>query len=146
MTFNRGRWVHRTLTLYPQKLNEISGLVLDPSDDIPAFGDEKELEDYFPSRVRAQGISSKNPLAIIAPRQFERIYAQEGTFTIIHKKSVQIDQLQDKNGAQHHLVKLKIRRAAMKRLREELEYLRVNKLTVFPQLENVASNAVETTL
>jgi FRG domain len=129
--------------LYPQKLNEISGLALDPPGDIPAFGDEIELEDYLPSRVHAQQATSKNPLAIIAPRQFERIYAQQGVFTILHRKAVRIDELKDQQGNQSHLVKLRIRRAAIVKLRRELGFLRINKLTIFPQLEHVAESAAE---
>jgi len=48
--------------LYPQRLNEISGIVLSPPDDIPAFGDEPELKDYLPSQVQL-GNAKKNPLA-----------------------------------------------------------------------------------
>lgn len=129
--------------LYPQKLNEISGLALDPPGDIPAFGDEKELDDYLPTRVHAPQATSKNPLAIIAPRQFERIYVQQGVFTILHRRAIRIDELRDPNGNQSHLVKLKIPRNAVARLRKELGYLRMHKLSVFPQLEHVAETARE---
>lgn len=55
--------------LYPQELNKISGVVLSPEDDIPAFGNETELNDYLPSQVRL-GNSNKNPLAITAASRF----------------------------------------------------------------------------
>jgi len=132
--------------LYPQKLNEISGLALDPPGDIPAFGDERELNDYLPTNVHAQQPTSKNPLAIIAPRQFERISAQQGVFTILHRKAIRIDELRDASGNQSHLVKIKIPQGAVLKLRKELGYLRINKLTVFPQLEHVAETAMESIL
>jgi hypothetical protein len=132
--------------LYPQKLNEISGLALDPPGDIPAFGDEMELNDYLPTSVHAQQATSKNPLAIIAPRQFERIYAQQGVFTILHRKRIRIDELKDQKGDQAHLVKLKIPKRAVLKLRKELGFLRINKLTIFPQLEHVAESATESIL
>ena len=129
--------------LYPRRLNEISGLVLNPPDDIPAFGDEKELEDYLPSRVQASGKSKKNPIAIIAPRKFVRVYAQQGVFTILHRRPIRINELKNDDGEQNHLVKLVIPRAAVARFRNELNHLGINKLTVFPQLEHVAERVKE---
>lgn len=124
--------------LYPQKLNEMSGLLLSPPDDIPAFGDDRELNDYLPSVVHASGIAYKSPVAISAPRRFARIYAQEGVFTILHRDAVLVDELKDKKGHQDHLVKLKIPRSAVSRLRTELKHLGIDKLAVFPELDNVA--------
>jgi hypothetical protein len=128
--------------LFPRKLNEASGMVLRPPDDIPAFGDERELEDYLPQQV-SQGISSRNPLAIVAPRQFGRVYAQQGVFTIIHKDAKRIEDVQDDAGHKGHLVKLRISRKGVHQIQKELNLLRVNKLLVFPQLENVAAEAIE---
>jgi hypothetical protein len=128
--------------LYPQELNKISGVVLAPADDIPAFGDEKELNDYLPSGVRL-GNSKKNPLAIIAARRFDRVYAQKGVFTIQHREVIRIEELKDSNGAQPHLVRIKIQRKHVGRLRRELALLGINKLTIFPQLDNVASQVME---
>jgi len=128
--------------LYPQELNKISGVVLTPEDDIPAFGDEDELKDYLPSRVRV-GNTNKNPLAITAARRFDRVYAQKGVFTIQHRETIRIEELKDSNGDQPHLFKLNIPRSTVPRLLTELELLGVNKLSVFPQLENVASQIME---
>ena len=111
-------------------------------DDILAFGEEQELNDYLPSTV-SKGISSKNPLAIIAPRQFGRVVAQQGVFTIMHKEAKNIEDLHDADNRQNHIVKLNIGRRTVHRLRKELDLLRVNKLFVFPQLENVAEEAIE---
>lgn len=82
--------------LYPRKLNELSGLILNPADDIPAFGDDLELADYLPSRVHAAGPSRKSPVAITAPRTFSRLYAQAGVFPILHRDSIRIDEISDK--------------------------------------------------
>jgi hypothetical protein len=128
--------------LFPQKLNEMAGMVLGSVDDIPAFGDEKELADYLPSQV-LQTSSSKNPLAIIAPRQFERVYAQQGVFTIMHREARHIEQLHPASGDPNHLAKLVIPRRSVSRIQRELAILRVTKLTVFPQLENVAEAACQ---
>jgi FRG domain-containing protein len=128
--------------LYPCKLNEISGIVLKPRDDIPAFGHEKELDDYLPSIVRS-GISTKDPVAIMAPRKFARVYAQKGVFTILHRESVCIEDLKDTKDGQEHLVKLRIPRKSIHRLRRELLHLGIDKVAVFPQLENVAEKVVE---
>jgi hypothetical protein len=129
--------------LYPQELNKISGVVLTPQDDIPAFGEEDELEDYLPSRVRI-GNAKKGPLAIIAARRFDRVYAQKGVFTIQHREVRRIEELQNDAGEQPHLVKLTIPRLAVKQLRKELALLGVNKLMIFPQLDNAAAQVMDT--
>jgi hypothetical protein len=128
--------------LFPQKLNEMAGMVLGSVDDIPAFGDEKELSDYLPSLV-GQTTSSKNPLAIIAPRQFERMYAQQGVFTIMHREARHIEELRPASGDPNHLVKLIIPRRSVPAIQKELAILRITKLFVFPQLENVAEAACQ---
>lgn len=126
--------------LFPQQLNQMAGMVLGSKDDIPAFGDEKELNDYLPSQV-SQTTSSKNPLAIIAPRQFERVYAQQGVFTIMHKEAKHIEELRPATGDQRHLIKITIPRRSVAAIHRELNILRITKLFVFPQLENVAEAA-----
>jgi hypothetical protein len=129
--------------LYPRKLNEISGLILNPPDDIPAFGDDQELDDYLPSRVHAQGISRKSPVAITAARKFSRVYAQAGVFTILHRDGIRIDELKDKQGRQDHLVKLLVPRSTIATLRKEIRDLGIHKLSIFPQLENVAERVLQ---
>jgi hypothetical protein len=126
--------------LFPQRLNEMAGMILGSVDDIPAFGDEKELNDYLPSQV-SQTTSSKNPLAIIAPRQFDRVYAQQGVFTIMHREARHIEELHPARGDQNHLVKITIPRRSVLPIKRELDILRITKLFVFPQLENVAEEA-----
>ena len=133
----------RSLVLVPARVNKISGVVLTPQDDIPAFGEEDELEDYLPSRVRI-GNAQKTPLAIIAARRFDRVYAQKGVFTIQHREVHRLEELQDAAGEQPHLVKLKIPRDAVKRLTKEIALLGVNKLMIFPQLDNAAAHVMET--
>lgn len=89
------------------------------------------------------GIPRKNPLAIIAARRFDRVYAQKGVFTIQHREVIRIEELKDGDGDQPHLVKIKLQRAHISRLRKELGLLGVNKLTIFPQLDNAASQVIE---
>lgn len=128
--------------LYPNKLNAISKVVLTPPEDIPSFGAEEGLlDDYLPSRVHGATVVSKNPLAIVAPRRFQRVYAQQGVFTIMHRERCRLEDLHDEKGRQDHLVKLRIPKKGVTRMRKELLRLRVNKLAVFPQLENVAEAA-----
>jgi hypothetical protein len=127
--------------LLPRKLNEMSGIAMRSPDDILAFGEEEELSDYLPSRV-SEGLTSKNPVAIIASRQFGRVVAQQGVFTIMHKECKNIEELHDSDGNQHHVIRLNIPRKRVGQIRKELDLLRINKLFVFPQLENVAEEAV----
>jgi hypothetical protein len=127
--------------LFPRRLNEMAKIVMRAPDDIPAFGMELELNDYLTSQI-AQGITSKDPVAIIAPRQFGRVVAQQGAFTIVHRAASCLEDLKDGEGKSPHIVKLLIKRANISHLRKELTLLRINKLFVFPQLENVAAEAI----
>ena len=125
--------------LYPNELNSISNLNLNPPYDIPCFGDDQVLESYLPSRVIGVQSAVYNPLAIIAPRQFKRLYAQQGVFTLFHRNQSAIEVL----GNQSHIFKLVIPVAAKDNLRKELEYLMINQLALFPELEKVGRRVYE---
>src|SRR5262249_39579679 len=63
--------------VYPHELNKISNVNLSPPEDIPSFGHDEVLNAYLPSRVIGVTTAEQNPLAIIAPRRFRRLDAQQ---------------------------------------------------------------------
>jgi FRG domain len=125
--------------LRPIKLNEIARLIPSHPLDIPLFGQDDELNNYLPSHVHlTPGMQSNTPAAAIAPRQFERVVAQMGSFTITQRDQTPLQSLHG-----DHLVQYIVPAATKQAIREELRYLRITRLTVFPELTNVAAQALE---
>jgi hypothetical protein len=124
--------------LKPLELNGIARLKPEFAKDIPCFGEDAELENYMPTQVGV-GISSNTPAAAIGSRQFDRVYAQFGVFTITHRDQVDLAELEGGVCVQ----KFRIPADRKPEIRAELGYLRVTRSTVFPELGNVASEAQE---
>lgn len=121
--------------LLPAKYNfEIPRLRPAVSVDIPCFGVDKVLDDYRPDQMALETMSSKLPVAAIAHRQNERIMAQLGVFTIMHRDMTPLEEL-----APQFLARLTIPAAAKVQLRSELKSLRVTQMTLFPELTSVAA-------
>lgn len=102
--------------------------------DIPCFGVDKVLDDYSPDQMALETVSSKLPAAAIAHRQNERIMAQLGVFTIMHRDMTPLEEL-----APQFLARLTIPAAAKAQLKADLAALRVTRLSLFPELTSVAS-------
>tara|TARA_R110001599_G_scaffold26612_16_gene93891 strand:- start:3198 stop:3956 length:759 start_codon:yes stop_codon:yes gene_type:complete len=120
--------------LQPEKYNfEIPRLQPSVSVDIPCFGVDPVLEDYRPDKIALERMSNKLPVAAIAHRKNERIMAQLGVFTIMHRDMTPLEELGDA-----YLAKLRIPSDAKEALRKELAALRINRLSLFPELVSVA--------
>jgi hypothetical protein len=121
--------------LLPAKYNfEIPRLRPLVSVDIPCFGVDPILDDYRPDRIVLETMSNKLPVAAIAHRQNERIMAQLGVFTIMHRDMTPLEEI-----APQFLARLKIPTQAKPQLRAELKALRVTQMTLFPELTSVAT-------
>jgi hypothetical protein len=129
--------------LDPIALNrEIARIKLSSDRELLAFADDMELEPYLVSRLARGG--ELKPVAGIAPRQFERVYAQQGVFTIHHRDVTPLEEMVGPGiGDAGHLTKLVIPAESKPRLRTELARLGVNELAVFPELPNVAKVSME---
>lgn len=101
--------------------------------DIPCFGVEALLNDYMPDQMRLETMSVKHPIAAIANRQNERIVAQLGVFTVMHRDQTPLEDL-----AKDYLAKFRIPAGAKAQLRSELAALRITKMSLFPELASVA--------
>lgn len=120
--------------LLPEQYNyELPRLQPTVSVDIPCFGVDRVLEDYRPDQIALEAMSSKLPVAAIAHRKNERIMAQLGVFTIMHRDMTPLEEI-----AGNQLAKLTIPAAAKASLRTELDALRINRLSLFPELVSVA--------
>lgn len=126
--------------LWPTILNKKAGFIGTLSSDILCFGVDKELDSYRPSQVHGLTTMRSNyPVAVLAPRQFGRVYAQFGVFTITHKEQMDLATIEDGS----HLRQITVPAAAKASIRKELALLRVTKLAIFPELSNVAAEATK---
>ena len=139
--------------LLPTRLNE-AARIPNPV-DIPMFSDEETFDDldqsgmdnYRPSRINRSSRSGSRPgvratvppLAGIAIRTSRRIQAQQGVFTIHHSDPMPVEAVGDGNHAWRYIIP----KDKKEDLAKELQRLRVNALSVFPDLDNVAAYAEE---
>lgn len=121
--------------LLPARYNyEVPRLRPTVSVDIPCFGVDKVLDDYRPDQMALEAMSNKLPVAAIAHRQNERIMAQLGVFTIMHRDMTPIEEI-----ASQFLARLTIPARSKMQLRNELHALRVTQMSLFPELTSVAT-------
>ena len=125
--------------LDPAKLNENASIRPSIGADIPSFSDDEHLRSYLPSAVASERVSRLPPIACIGPRNSSRMYAQQGVFTITHHEATSICSVADGT----HLMKLVIPATKKPEIRKELAILGITKLSLFPDLENVAQLAKE---
>jgi hypothetical protein len=76
---------------------------------------------------------------LIAPRPFRRLHVQQGVFTLFHRNLTPLEDLTDPKGRQTHVIKFVIPASAKTKLRKELLLLQIDRLALFPELENVAA-------
>jgi len=124
--------------LDPVALNREANLSFDFEQEIPAFGNDKNLESYLPSRVKDDP-TKLQPIAIMGPRNTPRMAAQLGTFTINHRLHTPIEQI----GKQKHVWRWLVPPTAKSNVMRELSILGVSALTVFPELDRVADLSKE---
>ena len=125
--------------LTPSILNANSGNVRRHPRDILCFGHDDILEDYIPSKVNDLSVA-REPVAVVAPRTFERLRAQAGVFTIFHRNTDPLDSIDD---ARPYLKKLIIPAGAKENILKELEYLGIDELALFPELVSVGKKAMK---
>ncbi|MFT4253824.1 MAG: FRG domain-containing protein [Caulobacter sp.] len=122
--------------LLPAQLNIHSKLRGKSPLDIPGFGDDEHLNAYLPSKVSSPGVAF-GPLAAIAARNNVRIQMQQGVFTVCHKELTALEEVPDPNFVWRYIIPAEKKQV----MREELRILNVTKLSLFPELANVAEHA-----
>jgi FRG domain len=126
--------------LLPIELNKSANIRPPHPAEIPSFADDVILDNYLPSSLAKEHTSSLSPAAAIAPRNTRRMQAQQGVFTITHRSQVAIDDVTDHN----HVWRYIIPKSAKKRITSELALLNIDHLSLFPELDHVATHATET--
>jgi len=122
--------------LDPLALNQQAKLRGRWQSELPAFGRDDILDNYLPDR-QIDG-AGQVPIAAIASRQFRRIAAQQGNFTISHAESDPVEQVGDSK----HCWRLIIPVDAKPQMVAELATLRYTELQLFPDLDRAAKVAM----
>jgi len=125
--------------LDPVALNKEARIKFEFESEIPAFGHDKALESYLPSRLPGGGSSDLYPIAIVGPRNTPRMAAQLGTFTVNHIEHTPIEEIGDAK----HIWKWVIPAGAKSEIAKELGYFAISRLTLFPELDSVADASKE---
>lgn len=121
--------------LLPTKLNEEASIKPIDKRDLPIFEDDDEqLQNYLPTKLASEHTSRLTPAAGIAIRHSKRMQAQHSVFTVTHRDQTPIESV----GKGLHIGRFIIPSSAKARIRRELEALRIDSLSVFPELDNAA--------
>lgn len=121
--------------LLPSELNEHAGITSTNRLALPIFEDNNQhLHNYLPSVMASESGTRLTPAAGIAIRHSKRMQAQFSTFTVTHRDQSALQSLAD----QRHIGRYIIPASAKARIRRQLIALRIDELTVFPELDNVA--------
>jgi hypothetical protein len=119
--------------LSPVNYNTGAGVTSSYKKDIPCFDLDKELDGYQTGNVLGS-TSSLNPIACIAPKNSTRMAAQYGVFTIFHSEFKPLEETADAQA----IWKYRIPSGSKPSLRKDLGLLGYSKLSMFPEIGNIA--------
>ena len=118
--------------LDPERLNYIAGF----EPQIYCAGIDSELEPYTPSKIKSAPHATEfRPVALIAARAFPRLVAQQGVFTVIHRRPKTLERIDDGE----LLSRVRIPADARAQIRSDLNELGIHRLSLFPELQSVAT-------
>jgi hypothetical protein len=124
--------------LLPTKLNEEAGIKPTEKRDLPIFEDDDEqLQNYLPTKLASEHTSRLTPAAGIAVRHSKRMQAQHSVFTVTHRDQRAIEGV----GSGLHIGRYIVPSSSKPRIRRQLEALKIDRLSVFPELDNAARMA-----
>lgn len=113
--------------------------------EIPMFEDPGSgLDTYLPASVQTSlrgqqlGTSTIPPAAGLGMRKNPRMQSQQGVFTVIHNNLTPVNEART-DGI--HVWRYRIPWEMKPAIRQELSLLGVSQLTIFPELDNMASSA-----
>jgi hypothetical protein len=116
--------------LLPTELNKHASIEPEETFDIPGIN---ELDNYSPKSYHVDKTNVMGPAATISTRNTPRMQAQQGTFTIFHKKKSAIEDINDKN----HVWRYIIPKTAKVEIIKELKICGIDKFQLFPELSSI---------
>ena len=118
--------------LAPQRLNELAGF----GPRIYCAGIDPELDSYTAESVKkSPGTTDYKPVALITARAFPRLVAQQGVFTVTHSRATSLEKIDDSD----LLSRVRIPISAKGQIRNDLNELGMHRLSLFPELQSVAT-------
>ena len=124
--------------LQPCILNEISNFRPEFEFEVPSFDDE-HLKNYLPSTIFRERSSRLYPMAAIAPRNSSRMQAQQGVFTISHRKNIYIEDVGQSGSPRVHIWRYIVPASSKPDIEAELKLLGISRFQIFPELESLAT-------
>lgn len=124
--------------LLPTELNRHANITPSDKRTLPIFEDDDEhLGNYLPTTLAGEHISRLTPAAGIAIRHSKRMQAQHSVFTVTHRDQTPIEDIEDGR----HIGRYIVPASAKERIRRQLAALKIDRLSVFPELDNAAGVA-----
>lgn len=121
--------------LFPTKLNKEANILLSDNRDLPIFEDNNEhLSNYLPTKLASEHTTRLTPAAGIAARHSKRMQAQLSVFTVTHRDQTPLESV----GAGKHVGRYVIPAQSKRKIRKQLDVLKIDLLRVFPELDNAA--------
>jgi hypothetical protein len=121
--------------LLPTELNRQANIALSDKAALPIFEDDDDhLRNYLPTTLASEQVSRLTPAAGIAIRHSKRMQAQHSVFTVTHRDQTPIEHI----GDGRHIGRYIVPAASKGRIRRQLAALRIDRLSVFPELDNAA--------
>ena len=132
--------------LSPPQLNKIANPYEGGADVLPMLLDEDALptSDRFLTNYKTSLVSQANeesslpPAAALSIRTTKRIQAQQGVFTIHHVNKTPLEAWGDRS----HLWRYIVPKEAKAMIQDELRRIGITALALFPELDNVAREAM----
>jgi len=116
--------------LDPLRLNELAG----HGARVHCAGIDTELDQYTTEAVKLSSAKADfKPVALIAPRSFPRLVAQQGVFTVTHRTRTALDQIPDAT----LLRRIRIPASAKPSMRDSLKTLGMGRLSLYPELQSL---------
>lgn len=120
-------------SLLPLELNQNAHVLEENDKSLPSFDENKNiLNAYDPDHFKKDIKSKRQSLAIIAPRNSNRMQVQLSVFTINHSIEKPIDKI---GGGSHIWKKYIIPKNSKKTLKKELSILKITNFQLFPELD-----------
>jgi hypothetical protein len=118
--------------LDPYRLNKLAG-----REDLQCAGIDDELDPYtIESLHKTIAGTDFKPVAVIAPRSFPRLVAQQGVFTVTHREQVALDTVDQP----HLLARVQVKSKAKPAIRVALKALGITRLTMYPELQSLGAS------
>lgn len=118
--------------LFPIELNKAASI---KQNYIVSINDKAIQQRYSPETYKSEDSSEMLPVAIICPRNNQRIQAQYGTFTIFHKDKTPIEEIE----GGRHVWRYIIPASAKENILKELDLLGIDEFRLFPELPSLGA-------